>query len=382
MSTALQCEGCKKEGTSLQCPTCKKLGLAPSFFCGQECFKANWATHKEKHSKPAECIISTMTDVEKAIFNFPGVIRPGKITPKRPVPDTIPRPDYANHPEGRSAAEEADRSGKARVYKGDALDRIRHACALSREVLDAGCAAVKVGVATDDVDRLIHEATVARNMYPSPLNYYNFPKSCCTSVNEIICHGIPDSRPLEDGDIVNLDVSSYLNGVHADLNETVFVGRPSDESVRLVHCAYQCLMDAIAAVKPGTMYKHMGDVIEARAAKYGFSVVRSYNGHGIGEMFHCGPVIPHYAGNKAGGIMQVGHVFTIEPMINVGVWQDTTWPDKWTSSTKDGKKSAQFEHTMVVTEFGAQLLTPWKDNVPFYQRQLKELGIPLPEVKE
>lgn len=379
MSLKAKCEGCGKEGPVMQCPTCKKLGLSPSFFCGQDCFKTSWGTHKEKHSRPAECHIPTMTDVQRAIFNFPGPIRPGLITPKRPVPSHIARPDYADHPEGRSKIEESDRNANPRVYKGEELERIRKVCALSREVLDIACAAVKPGMTTDELDRIVHEATIERNMYPSPLNYYNFPKSVCTSINEIICHGIPDNRPLEEGDIVNIDVSCYFGGMHGDLNEVVFVGKPSDESVRLVHTTYESLMAAIASVKPRGLYKHLGDVIEARATKDGFSVVKTYTGHGLGQQFHCAPTIPHYANNKAPGIIQVGHVFTIEPMINVGTDKDVTWPDKWTSSTADGKRSAQFEHTMVVTENGAELLTPHKDGIPFYQRQLKEFGIELPK---
>eukprot|EP00388_Colpodella_angusta_P038895 GDKK01045790.1.p1 GENE.GDKK01045790.1~~GDKK01045790.1.p1 ORF type:complete len:405 (-),score=70.94 GDKK01045790.1:184-1353(-) len=379
MSVSAKCEGCGKEGPVMQCPSCKKLGLSPSFFCGQDCFKASWGKHKDKHSRPPEATIATMTDVERAIFNFAGPLRPGLITPKRPVPSNIVRPDYADHPEGRSKLEEADRSSNPKVYKGEALEKIRKVAALSREILDLACAAVKPGVTTDEIDRIVHEATIERGMYPSCMNYYNFPKSVCTSINEIICHGIPDNRPLAEGDIVNIDVSAYYDGVHGDLNEMVFVGKPSEESLRLVHCTYECLMNAIASIKPRGLYKHIGDVIEARADQDGFSVVKSYTGHGVAEMFHCTPNIPHYANNKCPGIIQVGNVFTIEPMINVGTDKDFLWPDKWTSSTQDGKRSAQFEHEMVVTENGVEILTAHKDGIPFYQRQLAEWKIELPK---
>ena len=312
-------------------------------------------------------------------FNFTGTLRPFKITPKRPVPATIKRPDYADHPEGRSACEEKDRSNRIPRWTGKDLDSIKKVAALCREVLDIGVAAAKPGVTTDEVDRVIHEATVERGMYPSPLNYYNFPKSCCTSLNEIICHGIPDSRPMEEGDILNIDVSSYLDGFHGDLNETIFIGRPDPDSARVVHCSYECLKAAIGTVANGALYKHCGDAIEAVASQYGCSVVRTYTGHGVGEKFHTVPNIPHYANNKAMGAMAPGHVFTIEPMINLGTWHDVLWPDNWTSATKDGKRSAQFEHTMVITDKGTpELLTDWKDGVPHYQKQLAAWGMPLP----
>jgi methionyl aminopeptidase len=371
------CEGCGKADASMQCPTCKKLGLPTSFFCTQDCFKASWNAHKPKHSEPPKPIISTMTDVDLVTYNFTGTLRPGKITPRRQVPAHIVKPDYATRSDGSSPQEEADRSTKVVRHTEASLAKIRRVCKLSREVLDIACQAARPGVTTDEIDRVVHEATIERGMYPSPLNYYNFPKSVCTSVNEIICHGIPDSRELEPGDIVNLDVSSFLDGMHADLNETVFVGKPDVDSVRLVHCAFECLMAGISVVAPDALYKHVGDAIEERAKKSNCSVVRTYTGHGVGPLFHTAPTIAHYANNKSAGIMQPGHVFTIEPMINLGTWQDQTWPDKWTSSTTDGKRSAQFEHTMVVCggDQRVELLTNWTDGIPFYQKQLAAFGI-------
>ena len=363
----------------MQCPKCKELSLTPSYFCGQACFKKSWGTHKVKHTteKPA-CTVETMSEIERKMFDFKGPLRPGLITPRRFVPASIPRPDYADRPDGDAPSEEAARAAKIPRWSGADLEKIKRVCKLSREVLDAACRAVKPGVTTDEIDRVVHEETVKRNMYPSPLNYYNFPKSVCTSVNEIICHGIPDSRVLEEGDIVNIDVSSYLDGFHGDLNETVFVGKPDEETVRLVHCAYECMMAGISVVEKGALYKHIGDAIQSRADLDKLGVVRTYSGHGIGKLFHTNPSVSHYANNKSAGIMQVGHVFTIEPMINIGTWRDITWPDKWTSSTMDGKRSAQFEHCMVVTDKGVEILTGWEEGTPFYQRQLKELGIALP----
>ena len=192
------------------------------------------------------------------------------------------------------------------------------ACRLGREVLDEAAAAVDVGVTTDEIDRVVHEATVDRDSYPSPLNYYQFPKSCCTSINEVICHGIPDKRPLVDGDICNIDVTVYHRGYHGDLNETLFVGRPSDKARTLVRNTWECLDKSIAEVKPGVKYRDMGNYIQKHAQAEGFSVVRSYCGHGIHKLFHCAPNVPHYAKNKAVGVMKVGHAFTIEPMISEG----------------------------------------------------------------
>lgn len=394
----MPCAGCGLGDAGLQCPTCKKLDLPPSFFCTQECFKAHWADHKQVHAQTGDlkATIPTMTETDIKTFNFTGPLRPGKITPRRAVPKEIQRPDYAERADGVSPSEEKDRSSNkvicynlkqlhddyndAALRKNSDILKIKRVNALGREVLDIVCAAVKPGVTTDELDRIVHEATIERGMYPSPLNYYNFPKSVCTSINEIICHGIPDNRPLEEGDIVNLDISCYLDGFHGDLNETVFVGRPDEDSVRLVHTAYSCMMAGISMVKPEELYRYIGDAIEARAEKSGCGVVRSYTGHGIGRLFHTTPTVCHYKNNKSQGMIKPGHVFTIEPMINLGTWQDVTWPDNWTSSTRDGKRSAQFEHCMVCTKDGVELLTDWKDGVPFYQKQLKELGIPIPAV--
>ncbi|KAG0183567.1 Methionine aminopeptidase 1 [Apophysomyces sp. BC1034] len=234
---------------------------------------------------------------------------------------------------------------------------MRKVCKLAREVLDIGAAAIRPGITTDEIDRIIHEATIERNAYPSPLNYYNFPKSVCTSVNEVICHGIPDKRPLKDGDIVNIDVTCYYGGFHGDLNETYLVGNVDEKGQLLVKTARECLEKAIAMVKPGIRYRDFGKVIEEHAKKNGFSVVRSFCGHGINQLFHCSPNVPHYANNKAVGIIRPGHVFTIEPMICEGTWRDELWPDNWTAVTVDGKRSAQFEHTMLVTEDGVEILT-------------------------
>jgi len=196
--------------------------------------------------------------------------------------------------------------------------------------------------------------------YPSPLNYVHFPKSVCTSVNEVICHGIPDQRKLEDGDIVNLDVTLYHGGYHGDLNETYYVGAKAladPDTVRVTETARECLEKAIALVKPGMAFKDPGTVIEKHAKSKGCSVIKTYCGHGVNSLFHCAPNVPHYAKNKAVGIAKSGMTFTIEPMISLGTYKDKTWPDNWTSVTQDGTRTAQFEHTLLVTEKGVEVLT-------------------------
>ena len=353
--------GCGKEA-KLACPTCIKLGAIPTRFCGQECFKNNWNEHKAVHStirEAREAADPSAMPREFASYRFTGPLRPWKVTAKSVVPEGIAKPDYADDPRGNSASEEKDKRNREiiRSYSAEQLAGIRRACVIGREVLDIAGRAVRVGITADELDKIVHAETIKRGAYPSPLNYYLFPKSVCTSVNEIICHGIPDMRPLVDGDIVNLDISVYKDGYHGDLNETFFVGNVDADAVRVVQTAYECLQAAIAMVRPGTLYRQLGETISQVAKKNNCSVVKTYCGHGIGELFHTGPTVPHYANNKAKGSMAVGHVFTIEPMINLGASEDITWPDQWTACTADGSRSAQFEHTMVVTETGCELLT-------------------------
>mmetsp|Transcript_6400 Transcript_6400/g.9655 ORF Transcript_6400/g.9655 Transcript_6400/m.9655 type:complete len:382 (+) Transcript_6400:65-1210(+) len=355
--------GCENTAT-LACPTCLKIGIPPTRFCSQECFKNNWTNHKQLH-KAIKLARQEVKQDPSAVpsefygFQFTGPLRPAMVTPKREVPPEIPRPDYANHPTGIPETEMQDRrtNNSIRVYTPEEIQGIREACRIGREVLDIAAAAVRVGVTCDEIDRVVHEATIERGAYPSTLNYHQFPKSLCTSVNEVICHGIPDMRELKDGDILNLDISVYYNGYHGDLNETFCVGNVDEEGRKLVETAYMCLANAISMVKPGTLYRDFGMTIAKTAKANNCSVVRTYCGHGIGTLFHTVPDVPHYAKNKAKGVLQPGHVFTIEPMINLGGYRDVLWPDGWTAVTEDGSRSAQFEHTMVVTETGCELLT-------------------------
>ncbi|XP_019782011.1 methionine aminopeptidase 1 isoform X2 [Orcinus orca] len=323
-------DGCSSEA-KLQCPTCIKLGIQGSYFCSQECFKGSWATHKLLHKKAKDekakresvspwTVEGDINTDPWAGYRYTGKLRPHyPLMPTRPVPSYIQRPDYADHPLGMSESEQALKgTSQIKLLSSEDIEGMRLVCRLAREVLDIAADMIKPGVTTEEIDHAVHLACIARNCYPSPLNYYNFPKSCCTSVNEVICHGIPDRRPLQEGDIVNVDITLYRNGYHGDLNETFFVGDVDEGARKLVQTTYECLMQAIDAVKPGVRYRELGNIIQKHAQANGFSVVRSYCGHGIHKLFHTAPNVPHYAKNKAVGVMKAGHVFTIEPMICEG----------------------------------------------------------------
>jgi methionyl aminopeptidase len=291
-------------------------------------------------------------------YDFTGALRPGKLSPERTVPDHIARPDYATHPRGESESELKSRASHSiEVKSAEEIERMRAVSKIGVQVLHDVGTQVQAGMTTDDIDALVHQKCVELGAYPSPLRYKLFPKSCCTSLNEVVCHGIPDSTVLREGDIVNVDISIYYQGYHTDLNETWLIGQVDAQSKLLVDTTYQCLQEAIKIVKPGTMYREVGNVITRLATHHGLSVARAYCGHGIGKLFHCAPNVPHYAKNKAIGVMKPGHIFTIEPMINLGTWKEVLWPDDWTSTTMDGKRSAQFEHTLLVTESGCEVLT-------------------------
>ncbi|KAK6920290.1 Peptidase M24 [Dillenia turbinata] len=336
--------------TTVSCVRCGN----PANLHTQECFKASWSTHKSVHLKAKLSSIGAGTPCEQNLdsregwlyclrrgqarspklppFDWTGSLRPYPISRMRMVPAGIDKPDWAD-------------DGTPKIEPNSDL---QHVVEIAREVLDAAARVIRPGITTDEIDEVVHQATIAAGAYPSPLNYHFFPKSCCTSINEVICHGIPDARKLEDGDIVNIDVTVYYKGVHGDLNETYFVGNVDEASRHLVQSTYECLEKAIAIVKPGVRFREIGEVINRHASMSGLSVVKSYCGHGIGELFHCAPNIPHYSRNKAVGVMKAGQTFTIEPMINAGVWRDRMWPDGWTAVTADGKRSAQFEHTLLM----------------------------------
>ena len=370
ISTKICCTPDCGKPAKMACPKCVsyKLPLIEAMFCTQDCFKKSWNNHKILHKPAQEKARLLAIDREPgAWFNgykYTGPLKAWRVTPRithDQIPSHIRKPDYAVR--GQPISEQRDRSNQIRIYDARQIEGIRRACAIGRQVLDIAGRAVRVGVTTDEIDRIVHEATIDLGAYPSPLNYYNFPKSVCTSVNEVICHGIPDKRELVEGDIVNIDISNYVDGYHGDLNETFFVGNCDEESHKLVKCAFDCLSTAASMIRPGTFYRDLGPAIHNVAQASGCSVVKQYCGHGIGELFHTTPNVPHYKNNKAKGTMKAGHIFTIEPMINLGAWQCETWPDQWTAVTIDGKRSAQFEHTFLVTEEGYEILT-MRENEP------------------
>ncbi|KAK7693581.1 hypothetical protein QCA50_003150 [Cerrena zonata] len=349
--------------SKLECPTCNKLGIKGSFFCGQECFKADFV---HDLARPRQPLLEDPNIHKDGTFNpfgnfkFTGSLRPRyPLSPKREVPDHVSKPDYAE--DGRPTAESRRAGQPTKILNEEEQLKMREVCKLSREVLDIAASYVKPGVTTDMIDEIVHNACIERGAYPAPLNYRGFPKSVCLSVNEVICHGIPDQRKLQEGDIVNIDVTLYKDGFFGDLNETYPVGRVDDESKKLMRTARECLDEAIKLCKPGALFRDLGKVIEPHARSNGCATVRQYCGHGINDLFHCTPNVPHYAKNRAIGTMKAGMTFTIEPMINVGHnWDTVHWPDDWTATTVDGKRSAQFEETLLITETGVEVLTAGK----------------------
>jgi methionyl aminopeptidase len=277
-------------------------------------------------------------------------IKPGHVTPMRPVPPHIARPPYAD-------TGEVVRTTGTGIQTPETIERMRTAGRIAADVLQLVGAAVRPGVTTEALDVLAHDACIERGAYPSPLNYHGYPKAICTSVNEVICHGIPDDRALVDGDIVNLDVTAYVGGVHGDTNATFLVGDVDDASKRLVAVTRECLDLAICEVRPGRPFNVIGKAIQDHAEANGYGVVRSFIGHGIGEQFHTDLQILHYFEPRLTRPIEEGMTFTIEPMITIGDHRHRLWDDGWTAVTVDHQRTAQFEHTLVVTADGAEILT-------------------------
>ena len=268
----------------------------------------------------------------------------------RAVPSHIVKPSYAD-------TGDVVRWNESAVKSADIIERMRHAGQMAADILRLAGEFVKPGMTTDDIDVFVHDLTIERGAYPSPLNYHRYPKSVCTSLNEVICHGIPDSTVIEDGDIINLDVTCYVNGVHGDTNATFMIGDVSDVDRRLVKVTEECMWRGIEAVKPGRPLSDIGKAIEEHATNNRMGVVRAFIGHGIGEQFHTDVQVLHYYDPRNNTIMKPGMVFTIEPMITLGTWQFHMWDDDWTAVTADGKRTAQFEHMVLVTETGVDVLT-------------------------
>ncbi|HEY0259078.1 MAG TPA: type I methionyl aminopeptidase [Lacisediminihabitans sp.] len=280
-----------------------------------------------------------------------GHLVPGRVSPRRAVPKHIPRPEYV----GR--AEPARFTGSD-VYAQEAVERIRESGRIAAEAIALVGASIRPGITTDELDAIGHDYMIANDSYPSTLGYRGFPKSLCSSINEVICHGIPDDTVLEDGDIVNIDVTAFKNGVHGDSNQTFVVGEAAPEAVDLVDRTRESLNRGIKAVAPGRQINVIGRAIESYAKRFDYGVVRDFTGHGVGEAFHSGLIIPHYDAAPAySTTIETGMVFTIEPMLTLGSIEWEMWADGWTVVTKDRSLTAQFEHTMVVTERGAEVLT-------------------------
>ena len=283
--------------------------------------------------------------------NDTGWLMPGVVTKQLDVPAAIVRPEYV----GKNSPSEWT---GGHVKNPEQVEKIRAAGKLAAQAIELAGSQITPGISTNELDVIVHEFLVSNGAYPSTLGYRGFPKSCCTSVNEIICHGIPDDLEIRDGDIVNIDVTAYLDGFHGDSNVTFKVGQVSEEVSLLVDRTKEALDRAIASVMPGRAINVIGRTIESFAKRFNYGVVREFTGHGIGEAFHSGLVIPHYdAAPHYSNTMEVGMVFTIEPMLTLGTHEWDMWADGWTVATRDKSITAQFEHTLVVTESGAQILT-------------------------
>ncbi len=280
-----------------------------------------------------------------------GQLIPGVLSPARHVPPGIARPEYV----GKSAPRPFEGTD---VYTPAAVERIRRAGRIAADAIALVGENVRPGVTTDELDNIGHRFLVEHGAYPSTLGYRGYPKSLCSSVNEVVCHGIPDNTVLEDGDIVNIDITAYLDGVHGDSNRTFIAGTPADDVRLLVERTEEALRRGIKAVAPGRQVNVIGRAIESYAKRFGYGVVRDFTGHGVGEAFHSGLIIPHYdSAPQYSTVMEVGMVFTIEPMLTLGTHEWDMWADDWTVTTKDKSITAQFEHTLVVTERGADILT-------------------------
>lgn len=286
-----------------------------------------------------------------------GLLTPGVVSAVRPVPRDIPRPEYVGRPlPAKYTAGD--------VYTAEEVERIRAAGRIAAQAVEAVGAAIRPGITTELLDVIAHEYVVSHGAYPSTLGYRGFPKSSCTSLNEVVCHGIPDDTVLRDGDIINIDITAFKDGMHGDLNATFIVGQAPQATIDLVERTREALHRGIKVVAPGRQINLIGRAIESYAKRFGYGVVREFTGHGVGRAFHSGLIVPHYdAAPMHAEEMVPGMVFTIEPMLTIGTPEEpgTTawdeWDDDWTIVTRDRRLTAQFEHTLVVTESGADILT-------------------------
>ena len=305
-------------------------------------------------------------------------VRPFPLSATKPVPPHIVRPPYASS----GIVPYPQHADSVYLHEPEVQTRMKAAAKLARRTLDLACSLAQPGVTTDEIDTHVHEAIIAAGAYPSPLNYAGFPKSLCSSINEVICHGIPDERPLEFGDVVSFDVSCFLNGVHGDNCATVIVGdvgpsgSPTDwrgvpyrtqfasdadeahfvHARRLVAATREALYAAIETVRPGSCLTQVGAAIHAVADQHGYDTVQKYRGHGICHEFHCAPFVKHFRNRDTLELLP-GMIFTIEPMLTEGSQECHEWSDQWTVATNDNGLAAQFEHTVLVTEDGVEIIT-------------------------
>ena len=286
-----------------------------------------------------------------APMNPRGKLTPGKPTPIRTVPDSIERPEYV----WKDTV--AENIGEPFVQTPEIIEKMREASRIAANALEAAGAAVAPGVTTDEIDRIAHEYMLDHGAYPSTLGYRGFEKSCCTSLNEIVCHGIPDTTVIQEGDICNIDVTAYKNGVHGDTNATFLAGDVAEEHMLLVERTHEAMMRGIRAAKPGRQVNVIGRVIESYAKRFGYNVVTDFTGHGVGPTFHNGLVVLHYDSDAYTDVLEPGMTLTIEPMINLGGLDYEIWDDGWTVQNTDGEYTAQFEHTILITEDGNEILT-------------------------
>ena len=298
-------------------------------------------------SGPDDRIVKTMVALR---LTFMSLLQQGTLSPRRQVPAGIERPEYVGKPSP------APYTGPE-VKDPETIKRMRVAGQIAAQALAEVGRNVIPGVTTDELDKVGHEFLLDHGAYPSTLGYKGFPKSLCTSLNEVICHGIPDSTVVREGDIINIDITAFIGGVHGDTNATFLVGDVDEASRLLVERTYEATMRAIKAVAPGRSLNVVGRVIESYARRFGYGVVRDFTGHGIGTSFHSGLVVPHYDDPDLSLILEAGMTFTIEPMLTLGSIEYDIWDDDWTVVTKDRKRTAQFEHTLLVTETGSEILT-------------------------
>lgn len=277
-------------------------------------------------------------------------IRPFPISPLRPVPASVPRPPYV----GVMGAEHYDGSD---VQSDEVIEAMRLAGQIAADSILVAAAEIRPGVTTDHLDAIAHEYLCDLGAYPASLDYRGFPKSICTSVNEVICHGIPDARPLAEGDLVKIDSTAFIDGVHGDNCATFYVGEVSEEARLLSERTREAMYRGIKAVRPGRPLSVIGRVIEAYAKRFDYGVVREYTGHGVHTAFHSGLIVLHYDEPALDTVMLPGMTFTIEPMLTIGSARTEQWDDGWTVVTQDGSWCAQFEQTIVVTDTGAEILT-------------------------